>query len=313
MKPVITVTLNPAIDKTVLVEKLIVGGLNRAIQNSEIDPGGKGINVAKVLHEFNNDVIASGFIAGQQGNRLMQKLNHLGIENKFLEVQGETRTNLKIVDQSINQTTELNELGFHVTEKDLVNFNSALNSLLSNASFLVLGGSYPQGVPYNIYYQYIKLAKAYGVKVILDAEGDAMKEGIKATPYAIKPNLFELEGIVGRKLATIDEIVQSGLLLIKQGIKIVVVSLGKEGSIVMDDSLVYRVKPFEVKANSTVGAGDSMVAAIVYSILQNKSLEDLARWASSAGSITASKSGTKVCTLTEVKGALDRVQLSTIN
>ena len=312
MKSVVTVTLNPAIDKTVFIPKLVVGGLNRIEEGCRLDPGGKGINVAKVLRQFGVNVTATGFIAGNQGEKLLKAVKSEGITVDFLQVQGETRTNLKIVDQSTHVTTEINDIGFHVTQADIDRLTEKFKGLLSNCDCVVLGGSYPTGVSPLIYQHYIELANDYGVKVILDAEGEALAEGIKAKPFAIKPNLFELETLTGRSLETEKDIVDTGFQLIKEGIKFVVISLGHEGAIFMNEHHAYRVLPFPIEPKSTVGAGDSMVGVIANGLLDELPLEQLAKWATTAGTITASKAGTKVCTLQEVKHALERVQLSTI-
>lgn len=303
---VVTVTLNPALDKTVTLSELKIGGLNR-VRDLRIDPGGKGINVAKVLKKFNVNVIAAGFVAGFQGQQLLKQLERDAIEVCFVDVRGETRTNLKIVDEKVKVTTEINEPGFNVLPEDMECLGRKLSKLLSRASFLVIGGSLPPGAPNHIYRDYIEMANSKGVKVILDADGGALREGIKAQPFAIKPNLHELEQLVGRNLTTTEEIVSAGKQMVGQGISLVIISMGSQGSIVLDQKEVYQVTPFPISPKSTVGAGDSMVAALVYSLLENKPLADIAIWATTAGTVTASKSGTQVCTLAEVQKFLSQV------
>lgn len=297
---VVTVTLNPALDKTVTLSGLEIGGLNR-VREMRVDLGGKGINVAKVLKKFEVDVTAVGLIAGFQGQQMLNQLERDAIGRCFVNVQGETRTNLKIVDEVTKVTTEINEPGFTVYPADLEHFYQKLMVLLDQASFLVIGGSLPPGVPDHIYRDYIEMANSKGVKAILDADGSALREGIKAKPFAIKPNIHELEQLVGRKLTTKQEVVSAGKTLVDQGISLVMISQGSQGSIVLDHKQAYQVTPFSISPKSTVGAGDSMVAALVYSLLENKSLQEIAIWATTAGTVTASKSGTQVCTLAEVQ------------
>lgn len=304
---VVTVTLNPALDKTVTLSALEIGGLNR-VRDLRVDPGGKGINVAKVLKEFSINVIAAGLVAGFQGQQLLKQLERDAIEVCFVNVQGETRTNLKIVDESMKVTTEINEPGFNVSPEDLECLGQKLSKLLDQASLFIIGGSLPPGVPDHIYRDYIEMANSKGVKAILDADGGALQEGIKAKPFAIKPNLHELEQLVGRKLTTPPEIVSAGKQLLGQGISLVIISMGSKGSIVLDKKEVYQVTPFPISPKSTVGAGDSMVAALGYSLLENKSLAEIAVWATTAGTVTASKSGTQVCTLAEVQHLLTQVR-----
>lgn len=303
---VVTVTLNPALDKTVTVSGFEIGGLNR-VRDLRVDPGGKGINVAKVLKKFNVNVIAAGLAAGFQGQQLLKQLTGDAVEVCFVNVPGETRTNLKIVDEKSKVTTEINEPGFTVLPDNLLRLGQKLSELLDQAAFLVISGSLPPGVPDHIYKDYIELANSKGVKAILDADGGALREGIKAKPYAIKPNLHELEHLVGRKLATIPEIVSAGRELLGQGIALVIISMGSQGAVVLDKKEVYQVTPFPISPKSTVGAGDSMVAALAYSLLGNKSLAETAVWATTAGTVTASKAGTQVCTLAEVQNFLSQV------
>ncbi len=312
MKKVITVTLNPAIDKTISVTRFEIGELNRVESEShiQIDPGGKGINVAKVLNNFQVDVLATGFIAGKQGRQLLSGLEEKKIDHDFTEVRGETRTNLKIIDLETKSLTELNEPGFTVSETDQDLFFEKLSQLLPTTSILVLGGSYPKGIDGDIYRKIIELANKKDVKVILDADGEAFKEGIEAAPYAVKPNVFELELLLNQKLSTNEEIVQGGKELLGKGINTVVISMGKDGAVLLNETEVYRVKSLPIIPASTVGAGDSMVAALVYCIIHNMPLIEIAKWSTAAGGMTASKPGTEVCTFEEVKEVLDQVEVT---
>ena len=309
---VVTVTLNPAIDKTVIIDKLQIGGLNR-VQSVRMDPGGKGINVARVLHQFEIPVYAAGVIAGIQGQNLLQYLNKEGIKTDFLTVPGETRTNLKVVEASSNITTEINEPGFSVESSDMEAFIQRLYGLLQDASYLVLGGSLPKQVDASIYQELMKISGKLGVRVILDADGEALLQGIQAVPYAIKPNLHELERLAGRKLTSDREILQEARKLLEQGIAIIIVSMGAQGAIVMDKKEAYRVRTAPIVPKSTVGAGDSMVAVLVYCLINRYSLAQTAEWITAAGTVTASKPGTQVCSLPEVRQFLSYVQAEQVN
>ncbi len=303
-----TVTLNPAVDKTLSVSNFVVGGLNR-VQHSRLDPGGKGINVAKVLHGFGCHVKICGFVAGENGVLLEKQLLQMGMMTDFLTVAGETRINLKIVDEEKRITTEINDIGFPIRTHDLQMFFKKFEALLKETSILVLGGSIPEGVPSHIYRKLIEMANRKKVRTLLDAEEEALQEGIKGAPYAIKPNLFELEKLVGRKLATEREIMEAGRGCLDAGVSIVVISMGEKGAIVMDSQAAFYARPFPIIPQSTVGAGDSMVASLAYAILEQKPLREMAAWATAAGTLTASKPGTQVCTLQEVQANLHKVQL----
>ncbi|WP_026486583.1 1-phosphofructokinase [Caldanaerobius polysaccharolyticus] len=308
---VLTVTLNPALDKTIVVEKFNVGGLNR-VQSMRIDAGGKGINVARVLKKFNINVLATGLIAGVQGQLLLEYLEKDGIKNDFLKEHGNTRTNLKIIDKHSNLVTEINEMGFSVSTEVLNEFKEKYTRLIKQAMFVVISGSLPPGIDNGIYYELIEIARKEGVKAILDADGEVLAEGIKALPFAIKPNIFELEMLFGKKLTDDRDIVNAAKSLLDKGIKIVIVSMGADGAIVLDEKEVYRVKSYEIDRKSATGAGDSMVAALVYCLLNGYSLFEIARWTTAAGTITASKPGTEVCSFKEVQEVLDKIQVERI-
>lgn len=305
---VLTVTLNPALDKTVSLDSFEVGGLNR-VKELRVDPGGKGINVAKVLQHFAEPVIATGLAGGHSGSQLLGHLDELNINQKFIEVSSETRTNLKIVDLEKKLTTEINEKGAEVTEEETQSFLEIFDRCLDQATVLVLGGSLSPGLPRDIYKALIELAAKKNVKTILDADGEALIHGLKAHPFAIKPNIHELEQLLQRKLESDEAIVDAARELMKEGIEWVVVSMGGDGSIFINSDEVVRARPFPITPQSTVGAGDSMVAAISSCILHGRSLEETARWATAAGSITASKPGTEVCSLDEVVAHLNEVQI----
>lgn len=306
---VITLTLNPAIDKTILIDKFSFGDLNR-VKAVRMDAGGKGINVAKVLKKFGTDVIATGLSAGFQGQRLLGYLQEEGIANDFLILEGETRVNLKVIDAYTNITTEINESGFNVDKSVLESFEEKLSKHLDDADILVLAGSLPPGVPKDIYRKYINMAKEKNLLTILDADGETLLEGIKACPYAIKPNIHELQALIGRELKDDYEVTHAAKQLINNGIKLVIVSMGGEGSIVVDEKEAFRVKPFPITPKSTVGAGDSMVAVLTYNLIQKDNLETIARWVTTAGTITASKSGTQVCSKEEIIKFLDKVNVT---
>lgn len=305
---VVTITLNPAVDKTITIEKFEYGGTNRA-KDMRMDAGGKGINVAKVLHQFGQPVIASGLLAGHQGTWIEGRLTEMGIDCQFTRIAGETRTNTKIVDESTKETTEVNEQGFQVTHDDLNQLLQLIKEQLTGIEYLVVAGSMPPGTPADYYKTLIETANAAGIKVILDADGDVFRQGLAGIPYAVKPNVHELERYFERVFNSDAELLEAARLLIDKGIEIVQISLGKDGSLLVTKEEAYRARPFPITPLSTVGAGDSMVATMVYGFLHQMDLEQLARWCSTAGTITASKSGTQVCTIDEVRAKVDAITI----
>lgn len=300
---IVTVACNPSIDKTITVEKLVPFGLNRVL-DARLDPGGKGINVAKVIKGFGEDVTVTGFIAGSQGRRLEGFLRDAGIPCDFFEIAGETRTNLKIIDKSVNKTTEINEAGSPVSAEELSRFEEKYGALLQGASLVVLSGSLPPGLPAAFYARCIRTAKQAGVKPLLDADGEAFTEGLKAAPYAVKPNIHELEAFCGRSLKDVDDVVRAAREILAQGVEIVIVSMGPDGAVVVNPREAYKVDSWDIRVQSPIGAGDSMVGALARSILHGASLEEIARITTAAGTITASKAGTELCTGDEVLASM---------
>lgn len=300
---IVSVTLNPCIDKTITLESFTYGGLNR-VKSVRTEIGGKGINVSKALKNFGAEVLACGISAGSS---VTDFLDSLGIESDFAAADGELRTNLKVFDESRLVTTEINEAGTPVSAKTLDCFFEKITAYLPKTDILILSGSVPSGADDSVYKHLTELAKSYGVRVILDADGEKLKRGIEARPYAVKPNLFEFEQLTGRHFQTSEELVRAAYDFVGGGTELVVISMGADGALFVSRDGYFRTKPFDIECKSTVAAGDSVVAAVTYGLCQGFGLERLARFATAAGTVTASKDGSGVCGLAEVLERLDSV------
>lgn len=284
---IITVTMNPAIDKTIVLNRLNYGGLNR-IQESVLDIGGKGINVSKTIKNLGGETLATGVIAGNSGQLIKDTLEKLEIKTDFLSISGETRTNTKMIEQS-GLMTEFNEAGPELLKESLEDFMKKLERLASPEVLFVLAGSVPKGVPDDIYKNIIELVKEKGAKVFLDADGALFAKGLEANPDFIKPNRFELEFLYGQEENLSEEkLIKMGHQLRERGIPIVIISLGKEGAIFLIEDNIYKTLPIEVDVHSAVGAGDAMVAAFAYGIDTDLDIIDCIRLsvATSTGAVT---------------------------
>lgn len=284
---IITVTMNPAIDKTIVLNRLNYGGLNR-IQESVLDIGGKGINVSKTIKNLGGETLATGVIAGNSGQLIKDTLEKLEIKTDFLSISGETRTNTKMIEQS-GLMTEFNEAGPELLKESLEDFMKKLERLASPEVLFVLAGSVPKGVPDDIYKNIIELVKEKGAKVFLDADGALFAKGLEANPDFIKPNRFELEFLYGQEENLSEEkLIKMGHQLRERGIPIVIISLGKEGAIFLIEDNIYKTLPIEVDVHSAVGAGDAMVAAFAYGIDTGLDIIDCIRLsvATSTGAVT---------------------------
>lgn len=293
---IITVTLNPCIDKTLDLQSLISGGLNR-VQSVRADAGGKGVNVAKVLANFGADVLAVG-LAGEEGyEKFIQDLDDNGIPNLFFKIPGAIRTNYKLRNNSTGDITEVNEPGPQVTENALNQFLAELRNLMPKTSILILSGSMPPGTPADFYGKLIHLANEFSVTVITDADDKPLREAVKERPFAIKPNLFELKQLCGCHIDSDEEVLSCARKLLEQGIGLVMVSMGARGALYVTDKAAFRTTPPEIKCVSATSAGDSMVAAAAYALKQHMSTEELAGFCTAAGTATATCPGSAVCTM----------------
>ncbi|WP_461206518.1 1-phosphofructokinase [Clostridium sp. DL1XJH146] len=304
---IVTVTLNPALDKTMEIDDFNIQKVNRE-KKSRVDAGGKGINVSKVVKELGGESVATGFLAGNSGNFIKQQLDKFQIENDFVFTEGETRTNLKIVDLKNKTYTDINENGPLIAEKDLDNIKNKIGEILKKDSVLVLSGSIPKNLDRDLYTKMILDAKEKGTKVILDADRDLLEEGIKAGPYLVKPNIDELEMLYGVKLNTKEEIIQCAKKLFEYGIKVIVVSLGGDGSIFITEDQTAVVEPIKVDVKSTVGAGDSMVAALALSLDKKYLFDKVIRLSVAAGTGAVMMEGTQAPNIKHVLKIFEEVK-----
>lgn len=308
---IITVTINPAVDKTVEIEELKYGELNR-FKNVISDAGGKGINVSKAIKALGGNSIASGFIGGSNGVFIETALNELNINCDFIHIQQNTRSNLKIVENN-GRVTELNEPGSKILPNEIDNLIEKLESYANNSSLFVLSGSVPNSVDKNIYKVLIEKLKLKGAKILLDADGELFLNGLKAKPNIIKPNRYELENLYNlNHKASDNELIKIGSDILKNGIDLVAISLGKEGAIFIDKNNIIKCNALDVKSHSTVGAGDSMVAALAFGIDNNLDFENCIKlaMATSAGAVTTI--GTKPPTLDLINQLQKQVELNNL-
>lgn len=284
---IVTVTMNPAIDKTIEVGSLQVGKLNR-IGKVEQDVGGKGINVSKTIQAIGGNSVATGFIGGNAGDMIERTLQGLGITTDFIRVGGETRTNTKVFEEN-GTVTELNEPGAIIEPEQL---QALLNKLVGYAKedvLFILAGSIPSGVPKDTYETIIKLVHEKGAKVLLDADGAMFRNGVEAVPDMIKPNKDELEeyaGISGK--ATDEELLEIAKTFMAKGISTIAISMGSQGAMMIEADHQVKCPVLSVKAHSTVGAGDAMVAAMAYAWDHKLEFEEKVKLclATSAGAVT---------------------------
>ncbi len=302
-----TVTLNPALDKTVEIPSMKVDGVNR-ITAMRADPGGKGINVSKVIKKLGKESIALGILGGSTGRQIQEALEKLGVTSAFHFVQGETRTNLKIVDPVLHTNTDLNEPGFSVSEMCLQELLQELVERLREGDLLVIAGSLPKGAPEDTYRSWVEACRKAGAKVLLDVDGELLKMGLQAGPYLIKPNHYELQAMLGQTLTTPKDLEEAARRLMEQyGIEKVVVSMGSQGALYVTEEASVYAEGLKVPVGSTVGAGDSVVAALAVAEEAGLSLEETVRLSSAVGAANVMCSGTQAAEYEQVEALMPQV------
>lgn len=288
---ILTVTCNPAVDKTYNTTGIIIGQVNRMRDLLNV-AGGKGINVTKVLRQFGAEVTATGFLGGYTGDFIEDALQKINVSAEFTRIRNMTRSNMNIIGDD-GYVTEILEPGPHIAafEKDL--FLDRFKELAPKSRCVVMSGSLAEGLSDDFYGKLIAICNESEVKVFLDTSKEPLRKGIEQKPYCIKPNRKELEYIAGRKLSTEAEIIQAAYAYVKEGVTKVVVSMGDKGLLEVTKRKVIKAVPPRIQAVNTVGSGDCVVAAMVLGFVQGMGEEDTMQLAAgiSAANATTIESG----------------------
>ncbi|MBZ2175511.1 1-phosphofructokinase [Schnuerera sp. xch1] len=282
---ILTVTLNPSIDRRYNINEFQKGKIFRT-NDFQYTPGGKGLNVSKVVKVFGEPVVATGFLGGMSGNYIEEKLDTMNIGHSFVSIDGETRSCMAILSDDGSQT-EILESGPTIAQKDIGRFYDLYKKLIKDFNIICASGSVPNGVNVDVYKDLISIANREGKKFILDTTGQALRKGLGASPYLIKPNKEELENLIGDTVFSEDDIIRGVKFVLEKGVKIVAVSLGSEGSLIFNDNYMYRIKVPTVKAVNPVGSGDSMIAGFAVSLNRNYDFESMLKLASACGTANA--------------------------
>lgn len=271
---ILTVSLNPAIDKTCEIDAIRTGCVNR-LQKATAVAGGKGINVTKVLCKFNMPVMAMGFLGGSNGAMIESVVNDMGADCTFTRTSAETRINTNIITKD-GKVTEILEPGAAITEEEICTFLSQFEAMLGEAEIVVLSGSIPLGVSDDFYAKLIELAHEAGSFVILDSSKEALKEALVSGPDCIKPNRMELEALMEREIKDDSDIRAAAGELLEKGIGCVAVSDGAKGLWIFNKDKCVQAIPPKIEAVNTVGCGDCVVAALAMGFYEKKDIEEIA-------------------------------------
>ena len=288
---ILSVCPNPSVDCTIELDVLKLGSLNR-IENKVITYSGKALNVAIGVARLGGDSFATGFMFEDNGKMFVHALDDERVKNTFVWSNGSARTNYKIVDKR-SMMTEINDKGEAVSLEKQAELLGLVGELSKSASIVVISGSLPKGISAD-YYAKLSSAVNPNAKRIIDTTGDNMIEALKTGAFLIKPNLEELQGITGESYSTFDEMIEGCRKLISAGAENVMLSLGRKGAILTDGNSALFCKSASVAVNSTVGAGDGMIAAASVMIENGASREEILRSAVAAGTASVTTPGTNL-------------------
>lgn len=306
-----TITLNPCIDRTVEIEKFLYGGTNN-VARTRNDISGKGINVNAVLQHLDIPNKAIGFNCHEDAVKLTGFLEKLGCEFEHVEVDGELRINIKIFDAEKAVMSEFNEKGKKVSPNKVKRVLQLIEKQLDKTFVLVVDGSVPPGVGDDIYKKIIEMANKRGVKTILDASGELLKQGLEAKPFLIKPNVDELEYTFRKKLRRVEDIVCTAREIISWGVEYVCISRGSKGAVFVSSSAAYMVEPLKVDVKGVQGAGDSMVAGFCYALAKGLTEVEILRYGAACATGSLIHRGTKLCTKADMEYFLPQIQIKQI-
>lgn len=288
---ILTICPNPSMDCTIELDNLNVGMLNR-ISNKVETYSGKALNVAMGVARLKEKSFATGFMFENNGKMFEQTLEKEGVAHKFVWNKGSVRVNYKIIDKR-SMLTEINDKGDEVSEAKQKELIELVRMLSKDCDIAVMSGSLPKGVSAQFYGEVLGVIPS-GVKKIVDTEKANLEYALKQNVYLVKPNLRELENIAGESLTSKYDILKACYSLLNKGVKMVMVSLGSEGAILTDGIKSFYCKSANVAVNSTVGAGDSMVASACVQIEKGADMEELLRCSVAAGTAAITTSGTNL-------------------
>jgi 6-phosphofructokinase 2 len=303
-----TVTLNPALDRAIAVERLLEDDTTRVLSET-LYAAGKGIDVSRVIRELGGQSVALGFAGGYDGLHLEGLLINAGVMTDLTRISRDTRTNIILKENATGRQFVISATGPEVDAAEIGQFYQSMLHVQS-MDYLVMSGSLPRGVSPNVYGQLILVGKKRGAFIFLDTDGAALKESLEYQPTGIKPNRYELSRLMGREIDSESEILTACDQIHDKGIAYVLVSMGKEGMILSTKGERIKAVAPPVEVESPVGAGDSAVAGFILAHSQSRDLEECIRFACASGTASAKTPGTELCHRADVENLLSLVKIS---
>ena len=304
---ILTLTINPAIDRTITVDKLVFE--DRAyIQSTTDTAGGRGVNASRVLHDFGARTAAILTTGGETGAQLKSLIANFGFPTDCVDVESSTRTNLTISDKH-GLTLKLNEQGTPLMHSELEAVRHAVERRLVKAQWLLLCGSVPPGVPAHFYAELIELAHSRKVKTLLDTDGPVLEAGMEAKPTVVKPNQAEAERLLHRALISRQQVLEAVRDLKAMGPEMVILSLGGRGAIAATNDALLEAIPPRIDPVSPIGAGDALSAAFVWALTKRKPVSDALCWGVAAGTASTLLPGVETTSFAQTKAVYSRVEI----
>jgi len=304
---ILTVTINPSVDRNVQVDRLVFEDRAYILARSD-SAGGRGMNASRVLHSFGAKTLAIVTSGGAIGQRLEKLAAKSGFPVKVVPIHNESRVNLTITDKQ-GLALRLNEQGPLITPEELTRVEKAVASRLESSAWLMLCGSIPPGVSTDFYTKLIRMAREHKVKTLLDTDGDALLHGIEAGPSIVSPNQPEAERLLNRALITRVQFLEAAARIKAMGAEAVMLSLGGRGVVAVNENQFLEVIPPRTDAVSPLGAGDALAAAYVWAATKRKDFADCVRWAVAAGTASAKLPGLESASLEQTKEVYRSVEV----
>lgn len=306
---IITVTLNSALDKIILVDKLVKNRNNRSTE-IRYDIGGKATHVSVVLSSMGIENISTGFIAGENGKRVQKLLEDKNVRCDYVWQEGsETRVSNIIVPKDEEGSYMITEKGFGIVKKSLEKLKGKLKDIVKEDDIVVFAGGPPPKISIENYKELLQIVKDKKAKLVVDSNRVWLKEALKVQPYMIKPNEREFNEIMGTDISTVDDYVNEIKKLINSGVEIIALSLGKQGSIIGTMGKVFRVYPPEIVEVNDTGCGDVFLGGVVAMIAQGKNIEEVFKFATAISASKATKEGSSDFCLKQTIEFMDKVML----
>lgn len=296
---ILTLTINPAVDRTFQVDRLVFEDRAYIISQSQV-AGGRGLNASRVIHSFGAKTFAILTAGGESGATIQELLKEDGFRSEVVPIRNRSRTNLTISDKQ-GLTVKLNEPGPSLDASELDALKKALEARIGKAKWLMICGSLPPGVPSHFYNDVIQMARERGVNSLLDTDGDALLHGLEAHPTVVTPNHQEAERLLSRALVTRSQFIEAVQLIKAMGAESVVMSLGSRGVMAANGQELLEAIPPRIDALCPIGAGDALAAAFVWAIERKRPFADAIRWGVAAGTASAELPGMAFADLEQTK------------